>query len=427
VRCLAASGDRAAALRQVAVCQDILRRELGIETSDALTEAAAAPAGSPRSRPASGRAAVTSQLEAGRAAIAAGAVQAGIDCLRRACADAAAYPDPALQGGALVALGGALIHAVRGRDEEGAVVLHETVRLATEAGEAETAVTAYRELGFVEVQAGRRQTAEAWLAKAEALASTDAQLGAVLGIRGMNASDMGDYPAAFRHLQGSVERAARGHEPRQQAWSLSILARAHLLRDERSQAAVALADTLELVRAERWMAFLPWPEALKAELDLRAGRVDTAAEELEHAWALATHLGDPCWEGMAARGLGLLSAARGDQPGATAWLTEARTRCNRTTDRYQWVSGHVLDAGVGLAIDQHNEPEATRLADALASLAARGDMRELVVRAHLHRSRLGDPSALTTARMLAANIDNPALTPLLNGNVEADKQGPSRP
>ena len=125
VRCLAASGDRAAALRQVAVCQDILRRELGIETSDALTEAAAAPAGSPRSRPASGRAAVTSQLEAGRAAIAAGAVQAGIDCLRRACADAAAYPDPALQGGALVALGGALVHAVRGRDEEGAVVLHE--------------------------------------------------------------------------------------------------------------------------------------------------------------------------------------------------------------------------------------------------------------------------------------------------------------
>ena len=416
VRCLAASGDRAAALRQVAVCQDILRRELGIETSDALTEAAAAPAGSPRSRPASGRAAVTSQLEAGRAAIAAGAVQAGIDCLRRACADAAAYPDPALQGGALVALGGALVHAVRGRDEEGAVVLHEAVRLATEAGDAETAVTAYRELGFVEVQAGRRQTAEAWLAKAEALASTDAQLGAVLGIRGMNASDMGDYPATFRHLQGSVERAARGYEPRQRAWSLSILARAHLLRDERSQAAVALANSLELVQAERWMAFLPWPEALKAELDLRAGRVDAAAEQLEHAWALATHLGDPCWEGMAARGLGLISAARGDQPGATAWLTEARTRCNRTTDRYQWVSAHVLDAVVGLAIDHGEEAEAARLADALASLAARGDMRELVVRAHLHRSRLGDPSALTTAGVLAADIDNPALTPLLNGH-----------
>jgi hypothetical protein len=164
------------------------------------------------------------------------------------------------------------------------------------------------------------------------------------------------------------------------------------------------------------MAFLPWPEALKGELDLRAGHVEAATEQLEHAWALATHLGDPCWEGMAARGLGLLSAARGDRPGATAWLAEAQTRCNRTSDRYQWVSAHVLDAVIGVAIDQDDEPEATRLVDALATLAARGDMRELVVRAQLHRSRLGDPSALATARMLATGIDNPALAPLLNGH-----------
>ncbi|HYN18831.1 MAG TPA: tetratricopeptide repeat protein, partial [Actinomycetes bacterium] len=327
--------------------------------------------------------------------------------------------DPALQGRALAALGGALVHAVRGRDEEGAVVLHEAVRLAAQAGDRETAATAYRELGFVEVQAGRRQTAEAWLARAEATAETDVELAAVLGVRGMNASDMGDYPAAFRHLQSSVERAQRGADPRQRAWSLSILARAHLLRDEHSQAAVALEDSLELVRAERWMAFLPWPEALKGELDLRAGRVDAAADELEHAWALACHLDDPCWEGMAARGLGLVSAARGDRAGATAWLDEARTRCTRTTDRYQWVTAHVLDAVVATALDNHDEEEAGRLVDALAALAARGDMRELVVRAHLHRSRLGDPSALATARLLAAGIDNPALAPLLDGHQGA--------
>jgi DNA-binding SARP family transcriptional activator len=415
VRSLVASGDRAAALRQVAVCEDTLRRELGVEASAALRDAAAAPPGPPGGRPASGRAAVTSQLDAGRAAIAAGAVEAGIDCLRRACADAAAQPDPALQASALAALGGALVHAIRGRDEEGAVVLHEAVRLATRAGDGQTAVTAYRELGFVEVQAGRRGTAEAWLARAEDLAETDVQLAAILGVRGMNASDHGDYQAAFDHLRASVERAERGRDPRQQAWSLSILARAHLLRDERSQAAAALAESLELVRAERWLAFLPWPEALNAELDLRAGRVDAAAEQLEHAWALARHLDDPCWEGMAARGLGLLGAARGDPASARSWLAEARARCNRTTDRYQWVSAHVLDAVVGTAIDHHDEAEAARLADALASLAARGDMRELVVRAHLHRARLGDPAALATARLLAADIDNPALAPLLDG------------
>jgi hypothetical protein len=36
-------------------------------------------------------------------------------------------------------------------------------------------------------------------------------------------------------------------------------------------------------------------------------------------------------------------------------------------------------------------------------------MRELVVRAHLHRFRLGDQTALASARLLGAGIDNPAL------------------
>jgi hypothetical protein len=50
----------------------------------------------------------------------------------------------------------------------------------------------------------------------------------------------------------------------------------------------------------------------------------------------------------------------------------------------------------------------------LAGLAARRDLRELVVRAELHRVRLGDPTALASARLLSANIDNPALTRLLS-------------
>jgi DNA-binding SARP family transcriptional activator len=415
VRCLAASGDRAAALRQVAVGEDTLRRELGIEPSAALRDAAATPAGAPAGLPVSGRAAAASQLDAGQAAISAGAVQAGIECLRRAAADAEACGDEALQGQALAALGSALVHAVRGRDEEGAVVLHEAITLATRTGDRDTAVVAHRELGFVEVQAGRRQTAEAWLAKAEAMARTDDQLAAILGVRGLNASDMGDYPAAFGHLERSVEGAARSANDRQQAWSLSVLARAHLLRDERSQAAAALARSLELVHTQRWMAFLPWPEALKGELDLRAGRVDDAAGQFEHAFALACQLGDPCWESMAARGLGLVNASLGDPAGAAAWLAEAHSRSGRTPDRYQWVRAHVLDTMVGAAIDRHDEAEAGRLVGMLASLAARCDMRELVVRAHLHHSRLGDPAALDSARLLAAGIDNPVLGQLLAG------------
>ncbi|MBA2414439.1 MAG: SARP family transcriptional regulator [Geodermatophilaceae bacterium] len=413
VRSLAMAGDRTAALRQIAVCEDTLRRELGIEASAALQEAGTAGSGSPMVPPLSGRAAASSQLEAGRAAIVAGAVDAGIQCLRRAVAEALRCRDAALQGRALAALGGALVHAARGRDEEGAVVFHEAIQLATRTGDRATAVTAHRELGFVEVQAGRRKTADTWLAKAQDLAETDEEFAAVLGVRGMNASDRGDYPAAFEHLGESVERAGHCSDHRQQAWSLSILARAHLLRAERSQAAAALARSLELIHQQRWMAFLPWPQTLRAELDLCAGDFDGAADGFEQAWVLACQLNDPCWEGMAARGLGLLNAGRGDHRAAMKWLDEAAFRSNRVPDRYQWVHAHVLDAVISTALDDDDPDRARPLVVTLASLAARCDMLELVVRAHLHRSRLGDQTALASARLLGAHIDNPVLTEML--------------
>jgi tetratricopeptide (TPR) repeat protein len=263
------------------------------------------------------------------------------------------------------------------------------------------------------VQAGRRTTADGLLARALALAETDEEMAAILGVRGMNASDGGDYPAAFEDLRESIERAERCADDRQQAWSLSILARAHLLRAEHSQAAVALARSLELVRRQRWMAFVPWPQALRAELDLQAGDLDGASEGFEGAWALACQLGDPCWEGMAARGLGLLHAGRGDHLAATTWLVEAAARCNRTPDRYQWVHAYVLDAAITTALNRGDEERAGALVAVLAPLAARSDMRELVVRAHLHRYRLGSRPALASARLLGADIDNPALTQLL--------------
>ena len=414
VRSLAVAGDRSAAQQQIAVCEDLLRRELGVAPSAALREAVTVGTDSAMALPLSGRAAAASQLEAGRAAIVAGAVDAGVQCLRRAVAEAARSHDRVLQGRALAALGGALVHAVRGRDEEGAVVLHEAIEVATQAGDRVTAVTAHRELGFVEVQAGRRMTADAWLGKAQALAETDEEFAAILGVRGMNASDRADYPAAFAHLGESVERAGRCADQRQQAWSLSILARAHLLRAERSQAAAALVRSLDLVHEQRWMAFLPWPLALRADLDLYVGDLDAASDALERAWVLACQISDPCWEGMAARGLGLLHARRGDHAAATTWLAEAASRCGSVPDRYQWVRGHVLDAAVTTALANEDRGRAEPLVATLASLAARCDMRELVVKAHLHRFQLGDRNALVSARSLGADIDNPALAELLN-------------
>ncbi|GIE29413.1 hypothetical protein Ait01nite_024580 [Actinoplanes italicus] len=413
VRSLAVAGDAMAAQRQIAVCRDLLRRELGVEASASLSEAADVGTGSSMVRPVGGRSAAISQLEAGRAAIAAGAVDAGVQCLRRAVVEAESCGDDALRGRAMLALGAALVHAVRGRDEEGGVVLHEAITHATRAGDRATAASAHRELGFVEVQAGRRETADGWLARAAELAEDDKELAAVLGVRGMNASDRADYPAALAWLRESAERAERAEARRQQAWTLAILARAHVLRGEYSQARHELTRSTDLIRADRWMAFLPWNQAFSGELLLLDGDLGAAGDELEQAWGMACQISDPCWEAVAARGLGLLSATRGRRDESTHWFSEAATRSVRVSDRYQWVRGYVLDAAAATALDQGEPDRARPIVDTLAELAARCDMRELVVRAQLHRVRLGDPGALAGARLLGGEIDNPELARML--------------
>ena len=84
----------------------------------------------------------------------------------------------------------------------------------------------------------------------------------------------------------------------------------------------------------------------------------------------------------------------------------------------QWVRGYVLDAMCTVAAAA-GDVGAPALADDMLRLAARTDMRELVVRAHLHRARLGIPGALDAAQMAAASIDNPALSALSAAGVAA--------
>jgi DNA-binding SARP family transcriptional activator len=408
VRCLMAAGDRNAAVRQVELCEGLLRDELGLDASPGL-RAAVRSQGSGVAVPVSGRAAAASQLEAGRAAVAAGAVEAGLDCLYRAVAEAARCGETALRAKALTALGGALVHAVRGRDDEGSIVLHEALRVARASGDQVCEMTACRELAFVEVQAGRRGTAAAWLERTCELADTDETQAAVLGVQAMDCSDRADYPAAIDAAHRSVDLAGRCGDARQQAWSLAVLARAHLLRGEQDLAVAAVTRSSRLVDEQRWLALQPWPRALKAELDLRAGDDAGVERDLEQAWSLSCQLGDPCWQGLTARAMALLHVLRGDSDAAGRWAETALRRCSAVTDRYQWVKAYVLDAGVLVALAGDDPARARRMTDALASLAARCELRELVVRAHMHRWRLGDDGALASARLLARDLDNPAL------------------
>jgi hypothetical protein len=111
---------------------------------------------------------------------------------------------------------------------------------------------------------------------------------------------------------------------------------------------------------------------------------------------------------MAARGRGLLHEAQGDRDEALAWLRDAAERAARFADPYVWIHAYCLEALVAVAIAD-GAPDAAEHLERLERIAARGDLRELVVRAALHRARLGDPAAAETARLLGEAIDNPAL------------------
>jgi Ni,Fe-hydrogenase III large subunit len=105
---------------------------------------------------------------------------------------------------------------------------------------------------------------------------------------------------------------------------------------------------------------------------------------------------------------GLAHAAAGERPQALACLRDAVVRAARVADPYVWIHAYCLEALAGVEIAE-GAAEARGSVAELERLAARGDMRELLVRAALHRSRLGDPGAVAAARVLAEAIDNPAL------------------
>jgi DNA-binding SARP family transcriptional activator len=407
VRCLARAGEVGAARDHADACEVLFRRELG-RAPDPGVRRAADERDAQRSTAAGDRAAAVGQLAAGRAAVDAGAVEPGVACLRQASAEARAVGDPALLARALAALGAALVHSVRGGDEEGAAVLHEALALAEASGDSDVECKVCRELGFVAVQASRGVSAGRWLGRAGALAVDDKERAAVLGVRGKALSDRAYYRASISLLRESVATARRCGDVRQAAWSLAILGRALLLRGEWPEAVEVLDDSLALVSEDGWVAFQPFPEALRAELALRQGDPDQAIALLDHAFALGCRIGDPCWEALAARARGLVDEAAGERAAALAWLREAATRAVRVADPYVWMHAYCLEALAGVAIAE-GAPDARECVTKLERLAARGDMRELVVRAALHRTRLGDPSGLESARALSEAIDNPAL------------------
>ena len=406
LRVLVAAGREAQASAHLRLCAATFARE-GLVPSPALR--AAARSDRPRLRTGR-RAAVAagSLLRAGAAALDAGAADAGVETLRRAAEEAGRAGDTALSAQVLTTLGSALVHAVRGFDGEGAVVLHRALAAARTSHRVDLVAGILRELAFVDVQAGRHASADRALREAAAQAALLGEEGltaGILAVQGMNEADRGRHDTAAALLSRSADSARRLGRHRQRAWSLGVLARSLLLSGRGGQARETADASVRLAQRERWNAFLPWPQVLRAQAAMEAGDWESAGEDVEEAFALACELGDPCWEGMAGRALALIAVHDGDHRTARSWITEARRRCDRVPDRYVWVSAYI-----GLAeLELSRGPRAAAAAARLHDDAVRADLPEFLAWALVHQAESGDRSSLALAQATARGITNPAL------------------
>lgn len=405
VQCLRSAGDHREAAKHVVRCTELFLRELGTEPSPVLQDAAHAPTlNLPCTRPYS----VQAMLEAGEAAVAAGAISQGLQTLREAATLARQSQDYRLLARVLVALGHALVHVGRGGDEEGGAALHEAAARAIEVGDVYIAATAYRDLAFADLERGRYDRVLEFLEKATGLAvGNDAELAWIGTIEGACLNDQGHYAKALEVLDLAVDRAERAEAFEALVFARCWIGRLHLLRGEWTEATRVLEQAQREARA-CWMALLPLPEALFAEVQMRTGDLKAAEARLERAFVMGRQLDDPCLESIAMRGLGLVAVAQGQASRGYQMLVDAPRLSRRLPDSYRWIEGYGLDALCSVAIAQ-GQTAAPRWVTELESLAARCGMRELLVRALLHRASLGEIAAFEIARDLVNTIDNPTL------------------
>lgn len=408
VRSYAAAGDNDAASRQVAACVELFRRELGVEPGPTVTSAIQVSAASSTTRAAGGPAAARAQLEAGQAAIKAGAVESGLECLRRATAEAHACGDIELKLLTLFGIGSTLAHSGRVHHEEAAAALHEVIALAERIEDVSMRVAACRELAWIELLAARFGRTEMWLKQADSFGVEDLkERASILAVAGMYLTEVARYEESTSKLRASIAFAEQADDLQRVALSLSMLGRALLLRRELREAKGVSERAIQVARSEGWMWLVPWPEAYLAETYLAGGDIDRAEDTAEHAFALACEVGDPCFQAKAERTIGMVAGIRGDSDVAIERLQSARMRLVKNPDS-TWLMGYVLDGLCSVAV-AYDIPEGRDWINDLESLAGRTGMRELLARAYLHRHGLGDASALDAAVLLARDIDNPHL------------------
>lgn len=394
VRCLLADGDPAGARRQWREAVDLIRRDLGAEPSQGLLSVC--HNGSAEDSADTDAEGIRAWSNLGLTWLHAGAYDQALAIMRRAIAAARRREDPLLLLRSLLICGYGLGVSSLGGGAESATVQHEAMALAARLGEQRLLSVAELQYATTEVLRGQYTRALHWAGSAAARCAGDpVKSSRVCTIRGTAMVDTGRHAEGIEELEKAVAGAPIGADPHNAAYALSMLGKAHLLQCDLDSADDALARSTELAKVH-WMGFLPWPMSLRAEVALRRGQVDRAGAMFLQAHALARNFEhSPCWESAAARGLGLVAAARGAVDRAVTWFDDAYRRCARGSATYQWVRCSALDSLCELAVAEKMAAAPAWL-ETLEQQAGRFGMQGLLARAADYRQRLDGWAAPTT-------------------------------
>jgi len=402
IRLYRMAGDDDAAAKQFTAFAEALGDGLGVAPGPAVQAAIRQPRYAPDE--VAGDATIEAIIEAGSAAVSAGVLEAGVQSLRTAARLADGAGATRLRVSSRLVTAHALVHALGGLDEEGLAALHEADEIALTNGLHDAVAQARAELGYVDFLRGRYDRAELWLTDALEYASGSPSVEAkAMTYLGSVESDRASYRRAVGLLEQAITLSRAAGEPRWQAYALSMLGRISLFRGALDAAAGQLDESIKLAEQDHWLAFLPWPQALRGEVQLARSDQAGAAGLLQHAFARACQLGDPCWEAMSARGLALVAEAAGGTERAFALLADARARSGRLAEPYLWLDGYILDAQCELG-RRHGHPDTGVWVEQMRNLASRSGMRELALRSLLHGAALGHEGDGAAAAVLADEI-----------------------
>jgi DNA-binding SARP family transcriptional activator len=374
LKCFTLAGLFDAAKNHLLNTETVFIAELGVKPTAAVYSAALQNI-SARPEGISPRAVIRSLIDSGKAALSAGAIETGVDCLRRAAVDAEQCKDQDLYAESLLQLGSALIHSIRGYDDEGAVFLRQAAEVAKNCDNASILTESYSELGYVDALAGRRPSATFHLKEALKLTDDHASLAGIYGVMGFNLIDWGKFEEGLNNYEISLEHARLSSDRRREAFSLGLGGWGQIAAGNMELAQTWLTDSLKLIEELNWLSFSPWPRALLLETKLKSDHNPASLRsDIEQVYALSCQLGDPCWEGVSARVMSLSFSANEEFDPAIEWLQKGLISCVRETDIYVALLVDILAIKCDLLAQSGQYSEAANTARELLPLAAKTHM-----------------------------------------------------